>query len=153
MSSLLRYSSKLFAAFVLVVGVAMPYLVSAATTTPPPAPAATFTPAGGGNPNTTFTAAGGGNPNSNGLLVNPLKADSLEELLMIVLDAAIKLGGIVITLALIWVGFLFVKAQGNPTEIKKAREALVYVVIGALILLGAKAILTVIQDTVNSLAA
>lgn len=84
-------------------------------------------------------------------IANPLKFCSLEGLLDAILDAAIQLGTVILTLALIYTGFLFVAARGNEEAIKKARRALLYTIIGGLILLGAKAIEVVIRDTVNSL--
>ena len=44
------------------------------------------------------------------------------------------------------------KAQGNPEELTKAKEALLYSLIGAAVLLGAWAITKVVFDTVKSLA-
>lgn len=84
-------------------------------------------------------------------IVNPLKVDSLTELLTLVLDAVVKIGAIILTLAIIWVGFLFVKAQGNAEEVSSARKALVWTVIGGLILLGAEAISVVIASTVSNI--
>ncbi|MDB4992095.1 MAG: hypothetical protein JWL75_340 [Parcubacteria group bacterium] len=84
-------------------------------------------------------------------LVNPLKFKSLPDLLNAVLVAAIKLGTILLTLALIYTGFLFVSARGNEEKISKARTTLMYTIIGGLIILGATAISTVIQSTVTAL--
>lgn len=86
------------------------------------------------------------------MLVNPLKGiDSLPKLLEVVLKAVVQLGAIVLTLAIIYVGFLFVAARGNPEKLKVARTALVWTLIGGLILLGAQAISTAIQSTVETL--
>jgi len=90
-------------------------------------------------------ASGGGG------LTNPLKADSLNELLVLVLDAIIDIGVVVVTLMIIYCGFLFVTAQGNPEAIGTARTALMWTIIGALILLGAKTIAMVISETVKTL--
>lgn len=90
-------------------------------------------------------------PGSMGL-VNPLKnIDSLPEFLNAILDAVIQIGTIVLILALVYVGFKFVAARGNAEEIQSARSALVWTVIGGLILLGAKAIGLVIEGTVSGL--
>ena len=92
-------------------------------------------------------------PPANGqTLVNPLKGiDCVPELLSAVLEAVVYLGGIVLTLAIIYVGFLFVAARGRPAELERARRALIWTLIGGLILLGAQAISLTIQSTVNSL--
>jgi hypothetical protein len=94
----------------------------------------------------------GGNPGSGGGLTNPLGSiDSLPDFLNALLDAVIQLGVIVLTLAIVYIGFLFVKAQGNEEELRSARSALMWTVIGGLVLLGAQAIGLVIKSTVDSL--
>jgi ABC-type uncharacterized transport system permease subunit len=68
-----------------------------------------------------------------------------------VLRAIVQLGTIVLTLMLIWTGFLFVKARGNPGEIAKARQALLWTIVGGLILLGAEALGQAIKSTAETL--
>jgi len=92
-----------------------------------------------------------GNQASGQTLANPLKVGSLDELLTAVLKAAIQLGTVILTLALVYVGFRFVAARGNEEKIRSARTALMYTIIGGLILLGATAIQAVITSTVSSL--
>lgn len=84
-------------------------------------------------------------------IANPLKYNSLEALLKGVLQSLITIGSILLTLALVWVGFKFVAARGNEEAIRSARTALMWTVIGGLILLGATAIETVISSTVKSI--
>lgn len=86
-----------------------------------------------------------------GALQNPLNAGSIPELIGVVLRAVVQLGSIVLILALVWVGFLFVAAQGAEEKIREARNALVWTVIGGLILLGATAISAAIQATAQAL--
>lgn len=116
---------------------------------PPPTPT-------GGNPNPLPTGGNedpvstGGNPST--ALINPLGSiDSLEELVNEIMKAVVRIGSILLTLAIIWVGFKFVVAQGNEEKLQEARGAFVWVVIGGLILLGAQAISLVIQQTVEGL--
>lgn len=84
-------------------------------------------------------------------LTNPLKANSIEELLSLVLKAAVRLGTIVLILMFVWVGFLFVAARGSEENLRKAKSAFFWTVIGGLILLGAEAIARVIQATASAL--
>lgn len=87
-----------------------------------------------------------------GALQNPLKnICSLPDLLYAILDAVTEIGAIILIVMLVWVGFLFVVAQGRPEEISKARSALIWTLIGGMILLGARAIAEVIQATVTKL--
>ncbi|MEK7088603.1 MAG: hypothetical protein AAB913_00550 [Patescibacteria group bacterium] len=86
-------------------------------------------------------------------IVNPLgtKTTTINDFIKILLEGAIKIGMPVITLAVIYSGFLFVSAQGKPESIKKAKDALLYTLIGAAILLGSWAIAQLIADTVKAL--
>ncbi|MGH7175209.1 MAG: TrbC/VirB2 family protein [Minisyncoccia bacterium] len=94
------------------------------------------------------------NPSSGGTtLLNPLSAGtSLSTLLQDILGFVIKIGAVVVVLMLVYVGFLFATAGGNESQITKAREALLWTVVGALILLGAQAIASGIQATANALS-
>lgn len=56
-----------------------------------------------------------------------------------------------ITLFVVISGFMFIKARGNPGELTKAKENFVYVIIGALLILGAWVIATLIGGTVSQL--
>jgi hypothetical protein len=56
-----------------------------------------------------------------------------------------------VALAIIYCGFLFVFARGNSEKLTHAREALLWTIIGAAILLGALAIATMIQGTITAL--
>lgn len=95
---------------------------------------------------------GGSNSNAGGqTIINPLKANSLDELLLAILRGVIQLGTIFLVLALVWTGFLFVYAQGAEERIKNARAALMWTVVGGLLLLGAQGIALVLQATVNAL--
>lgn len=86
-----------------------------------------------------------------GVLENPLKADSIEALLLVLVDGVVQLGAIVVVLALVWAGFQFAAAQGNQEKLQGARSTLVWTVVGAAILLGAKVIVEVIEATIKSI--
>lgn len=115
--------------------------------------------AGNGGSGTTENLGNGGNGTTENLgnggagqvLKNPLKFDSLPALLDAVLKAVVDIGAIVLIFMLVWCGFLFVSAQGNPEKISSARSALIWTLIGGLILLGAEAISKVIEATVQSI--
>lgn len=95
---------------------------------------------------------GGTNPGASGGLTNPLNdIDSLPEFLNAILGGIVQIGTIILIMMLVYVGFLFVAARGNAEKIQGAKSALVWTVIGGLILLGATSIQLVIEGTVNSL--
>jgi hypothetical protein len=84
-------------------------------------------------------------------LQNPLNATDLPTLLNEVLGYVVGLGTIALTIMLVYVGFLFVAARGNSEKVSQARQMLLYVVIGGLLILGAQGLETVIQSTIQAL--
>jgi len=67
-----------------------------------------------------------------------------------ILEVVLKIGIPVAAMFIIYSGFLFVKAQGNPEELKKAKSAFTYAVIGTAILLGSWLLATGIESTITS---
>ncbi|MDR3548863.1 MAG: TrbC/VirB2 family protein [Candidatus Pacebacteria bacterium] len=84
-------------------------------------------------------------------LLNPLNVTSLPNLLSEILTYVQTLGGIALTIMLVYTGFLFVSARGNAEKLSQARSALLWTVVGGLLLLGASALATVITSTVSTL--
>ena len=88
-------------------------------------------------------------------LVNPLDSDGsgikdIPTLIQKLLEIVLKIGAPIIALAIIYAGYLFIAAQGNPTKLETAKKTLVWVVVGAAILLGAYVIAESIVGTVNA---
>ena len=71
----------------------------------------------------------------------------INEIIKIVLTVGVP----IVALAIIYTGFLFVKAQGNPDELVKAKKAFVFTIVGAAILLGAFVIANAIDKTVDDI--
>lgn len=65
------------------------------------------------------------------------------------IEVVLVVGVPLVVLAIIYSGFLFVQAQGSPEKLTKAKEALLYVIIGAFFLLGAYVIANAISTTVK----
>lgn len=84
-------------------------------------------------------------------ITNPISTDTINEFIKILLEGVLKIGMPIVALAIIYCGFLFVSATGNSEKIKKAKDALMYTLIGAAILLGAWAIAKLISETVLAL--
>lgn len=102
-------------------------------------------------PPTTTTTSNG---NKSIMLTNPLADGNVEDIPTLVkkiLEIALKIGAPLIAIAIIYAGYLFIAAQGNPGKLETAKQALIYVVIGAAILLGAYIIAESIVGTVNSI--
>ncbi len=105
-----------------------------------------------GNNTSTYTSSGDNTTSSGGsiTLTNPLAANSLTEFFMSILSILLIFAVPLIVLYIIFAGFRYVMAQGKPEEVKKASLALLYAVIGGLIILGANIILAVIQGTIDA---
>lgn len=84
-------------------------------------------------------------------LCNPLGYESLTTFLANLLKIVSQIGFPVIVLFIVYIGFLFISAQGNPEKLKTARNYFFWAVVGALIVLGASALSLAIQATVGQL--
>ncbi len=86
-------------------------------------------------------------------LINPLGDNdiTLPKLIERILSIALKIGTPLVALAIIYTGYLFIAAQGNPTKLADAKKTLMYVLIGAAILLGAYAIAKALVATINAI--
>ncbi len=88
-------------------------------------------------------------PSASTKIENPIPSiTSVDSFIKNILVGIIKIGLPIVALAIIYSGFLFVSAMGKPEALKKAKDALLFSVIGAAILLGAWAIAQLISDTV-----
>jgi hypothetical protein len=85
---------------------------------------------------------------------NPLQNNQrdIPALLGWIIDKAIiPIGGIIAALMIMYAGFMYVTARGNPSKVSEAHQALLYAAIGTAILLGAKVLATAIQGTINQI--
>jgi len=92
-------------------------------------------------------------------LINPLNSgdctpngNCLMNFLNRILAFVVRIGAIVVVLMLVFVGYKFVAARGEPAKITEARGMLLWTVVGALILLGAQVIAMGIEATVKALS-
>ncbi len=86
-----------------------------------------------------------------GKIENPLKIDNIQDLLAAILSAIVQIAIPFLVLAVMWVGFLFVAARGNPNKLADARQALFYTLLGALIILGAQTLSVILSGTISQL--
>jgi len=131
LSNILKYSFVLVFIFMLVLPVLFVGAVGPST--------------GGGGPTT------GGGTNITSSIDNPTNVDTISEFIIAIIDAVMIVGIPIVVLAIIYTGFLFVKAQGNSEELTKAKKALLYTLIGGSLLLGAFVIANAIQATVDDI--
>ncbi len=84
-------------------------------------------------------------------LQNPLHAQSIAEFIASALKVLVIVALPIITLFIVISGFMFVFARGNESKLTDAKKNFVYVIIGALLILGAWVIATLIGGTVSQL--
>ena len=96
-------------------------------------------------------AAATANPNLEPVsLANPIKVTSIQELLVALLNIVMILMVPVIVFFIIYSGFKYVTARGNASQVEEATQSLTYAIIGGVLILGAIAISTIIQNLVGS---
>jgi len=143
MKKFLENYSGVLVTLVVFAAMLMPVLVGAADEGPG------FNASGGSlNSNSTnLNSSAGGTQ----ILTNPLKGKTVCGLVTGLLEAAMIIGIPIAILFVVWAGFKFVLAQGNPTKIGDAQKNFLNVVIGIAIFVGASLIGSVIINTVRAL--
>lgn len=98
------------------------------------------------------------NPPSSGVRIdtkinNPLGNDIVDvpSFIQAIIRIVLLIGVPIVTLAIIYSGYLFIKAQGVPAELEKAKKNFVGVLIGAAVLFGAFVISQAIKGTVDQI--
>lgn len=86
-------------------------------------------------------------------LCNPLRFNTLEGLIVGILNVLLVIAVPIIVFFIIFAGFSYVTAQGNPEKIKQASRSLTYAIIGGVLILGAVAISEILQNVVASFGA
>jgi hypothetical protein len=87
-------------------------------------------------------------------LENPLASGGVEDIPTLVekiLEIVLTIGVPIVAVMIIYSGYLFIKARGNPDGLKEAKKNLLGVLIGAAILLGAYVIAETVVNTINAI--
>ncbi len=86
-------------------------------------------------------------------LANPLDSSisSIPAFFNVLVDIILVFAIPFIVFFIIYAGFLYVTAQGNPEKIQKAHAALLYALIGGMLILGANVLLYVITNTITQI--
>ena len=86
-----------------------------------------------------------------GKLCNPLKFDSIQQLIPALLDIVAQIGLIICTFFIILAGFKYVTAGGDTGKITAAHNILKWTVVGTAVLLGAKVLASILGNTVDQI--
>lgn len=84
-------------------------------------------------------------------LVSPLAYRSVSDFIAAVLRAAVYVSMPVIALFIMYAGFKYILARGNPGAIDEAHKNFLFVIIGTMLILGAWVLATLIGGTVTQL--
>jgi len=84
-------------------------------------------------------------------LCNPLRSQTLDQFVERVTTAAVRIGVPIAALFIIWAGFKFVTARGNPEGLKQAKSIFWWTIIGTAVLLAASLLANVLSTSVNQL--
>jgi heme/copper-type cytochrome/quinol oxidase subunit 3 len=112
---------------------------------------ATANPGGGATANQDSTSKTN-NATENKQLVklqNPLRVNSIEEVIYLGIDILIYVGVAFAIFAIIFTGFKFVWAQGNPKEIEEAKKRFYYILIGLAVLISSRVIVQIVRTTLE----
>ncbi len=127
---------------------------SGGTTGSPTSGGVTGNPTSGGNTGSPTSGGYTGTTPNAGMgfqLQNPLNVSTICGLIKKVLNVILGLGIPVAMLFLVYSGFLFVVARGNPAKLKEARLNLVHVIFGIALFLGAWLLGQLVANTINSI--
>lgn len=83
--------------------------------------------------------------------LNPLGYSSLTTLINNILKAALNILIPIAALYLVYAGYLFVSAGGDPKQINEGKETLKWALIGIAVLVGARGIISVVEQTITGI--
>ena len=89
-----------------------------------------------------------GNCDSTKEICNPLKAKNIYCFVKDLMDIVTKIGFVVVVFFIIYSGFLFVTARGNEKKLEDAKNAFMYTIIGAALVLGAWVLANAVAGTI-----
>ena len=79
-------------------------------------------------------------------LTNPIQAESIQELVDSVVTWVITFGMAIAPLMIIIAAYYFITAMGDPAKIKKAKDIILWTIVGIVVILLSKGIILVIKD-------
>lgn len=84
---------------------------------------------------------------------NPISVNSIPDLIQTILQGLIKIGIPLLVVMIVYSGWLYLFARGDPGKIKSAHDMFLYTLIGGAILLAAWALAQLIHSTLLELTA
>lgn len=84
-------------------------------------------------------------------IYNPIQAGTFEEVVLKIAQLLVKIGIPLASIFIVWAGFLFVTARGDPKQLETAKTTFYWTIIGAALVVGAYAIATAIVNFAKQL--
>ena len=84
-------------------------------------------------------------------ICNPLRFDNIQDFVAGALKALVIIALPILAFFIVYSGFLFISARGNSSKLGEAKQNFLYVIIGAVLILGAWILATLIGGTVSQL--
>ncbi len=81
-----------------------------------------------------------------GRLCNPLRVQSFQELIEVVITAIFNIALLIAPLLLIISGFYWLTAAGDPKKVQTAKDIIKYTIIGLIIIIASKGIIAFFKD-------
>ena len=79
-------------------------------------------------------------------ICNPLSADSFEDIINNIVDFIYTISLAVVPLMIVWAGVLYVTSGGNPDQITKAKNIIIYTLAGFAVVLLSKGFVVIIEQ-------
>jgi len=80
---------------------------------------------------------------------NPLQFDTIEELIEVITNFIFVIGIALVPIMVILAGYNFITAGGDPKKITTAKNILLYTFIGVIILISAKAVVSIAKGVLG----
>jgi hypothetical protein len=91
-----------------------------------------------------------GSSNSTFTLQNPLKVNSVSDIILTFMQVATYLAVLFAVLMIVYVGLRFVLARGDSAELTKRKDQLLWIVVGVAVIIGARILISVIINTLSA---
>ncbi len=79
-------------------------------------------------------------------VTNPINANSFTEVILLIAEVIITIAVPLAAIFLVYSGILFVTAQGNEEQLKRAKSVFWYTIIGTAVIVGSYAIASAIVE-------
>ena len=84
------------------------------------------------------------------VISNPLKYDTFEELIDHILNFLVAIAFALAPLVILYAAFLYLTSEGEVYKIQKAKTLIYYAIIGLIIILLGKAVISVIESVLGT---